>query len=180
MLMQNTFNRHAEPDLRGVYWYGEKAGDLIISGESGTRESMAWISAGTTASKILEGDQPGKMPQLLKTLSPEGWLAEKLLGEQPKNIKYLKDGLRYLSNITILNGKDHLMLGVQKDAHEIDIDDHRDANGQFSGRYSGPAAEIFDKAMDQQVAALWQSPVMPKFSGAQVKIPTSLLPDGVC
>lgn len=178
-MLNAHFNTSSNPATRGVYWYGEKAGEIVIPDGPEARRNMKWISAGTTAAKVFEGDRPGQLPHFLRFLSPEGWLANRLFGRNPQNIHYLSDGLRYLSNITILDGERHLMDGVGIDAHEAHLADYTDANGQFKGRYSGPVAPSLDTPMEDQIGALWKSATMPKFSGAQVKIPMSLLRDGV-
>ncbi len=179
-MLTEQFNRDfPSSDRRNVYSYGELAGQLILDGNGFSRYDWKWLSANTPASKLLEDGNPSRVPFFLKVLQPEGWLADELLHGNPKDPAYLKEGLRYLSNITIVDGNSHLMDGVAIDRHEVHLTEYTGADGVFNGCYSGPAADKISGAMEQQVAALWKSPVMPKFSGAQIKIPMSLHYDGV-
>ncbi len=156
---------------RASVWHeGERAGTIIIAGTSPA--DWQWESAGTLASKTLE-NIPGEMPNMIRYLEPEGALANIL---QHKGIpsEYIYNGIRFLSNITI-GPEDFSPEGITPDRHVYDLNDHCEDH-VYTGAYHGPDSEItsdFARAVERN----YDDPLLPKFSGAQLKLPMNLSVD---
>lgn len=131
-----------------------------------------WQSADTPLARFLENSHPGELPNTFKYLQPEGWLAGVLRGEN-----YVEDGIRFLSNLTIIPEGSYALDKVGLDTLHARLRDSTAPDGTFTGRYQGPTATSFTPEFEKTLSNLWKNELMPKFSGAQVKIPISLLPD---
>jgi len=131
-----------------------------------------WDSAGTPMARFLEGRHPGELPNTFRNLQPEGWLAGVLRGTN-----YVEEGIRFLSNLAVVKEGSAALDKVGIDTLHAHLTDCTDENGVFTGKYLGPAAAQFTPAFETDVAGLWKNELMPKFSGAQVKIPVSVFPD---
>lgn len=131
-----------------------------------------WKSADTPLARFVENSHPGGLPNTFRFLQPEGWLAGVLSGEN-----YPETGVRFLSNFTIMEEGSYSLDKVGIDTLHARLADCRDEQGVFRGAYRGPASHDFNPAFEATLSNLWKNALMPKFSGAQVKIPVSLLPD---
>lgn len=132
-----------------------------------------WRSADTPIARFVENSRPGGLPNTFRFLQPEGWLAGVLSGKN-----YAEEGVRFLSNFTILDEeKSHSLHKVGIDTLHARLADSTNEQGVFTGAYMGPTSNSFNPAFENTLSNLWQNAMMPKFSGAQVKIPVSLLPD---
>lgn len=142
-----------------------------------------WESTNTPLARFLEGSHPGEKPNTFRYLQAEGWLAGVMSGRAPKTDeeaeirrRYMEEGIRFLSNLTIVKAGSTALEKIEIDTLQAKLADCT-RNGVFTGRYTGPAAPGFTPAFESDVAELWNHQMMPKFSGAQIKIPVSLLPD---
>lgn len=131
-----------------------------------------WESTNTPLARFLENSHPGEKPNTFKFLQPEGWLAGVLEGKN-----YVEDGIRFLSNLTIVNDGSRVLDKIGIDTLHARLADCTDEHGVFQGSYQGPTSSSFTPTFESDLAELWKNELMPKFSGAQVKIPVSLLPD---
>lgn len=149
-----------------VAYFREVIGRIDTDGPKGN-----WESANTMLARFLENSHPGQLPNTFKYLQPEGWLAGVLRGEN-----YIESGVRFLSNLTIIEEGAYALDKVGIDALHAQLKDST-VDGTFTGKYAGPSAAEFSADFDKHLSGLWNNSLMPKFSGAQVKLPVSLLPD---
>lgn len=131
-----------------------------------------WRSTDTALARFLENSHPGEKPNTFKFLQPEGWLAGVLEGKN-----YVEDGIRFLSNLTIIKQGSNALNKVGIDTLHARLEDCIDGDGVFTGTYRGPTAAAFTPVFESDIADLWSHELMPKFSGAQAKIPVSVLQD---
>ena len=159
------------PIRRADVWHGtELAGTITIAGKSPA--DWTWESAGTLAAKTLE-NIPGEMPNMIRYLEPEGALANIL---QNKGIpsEYIYNGIRFLSEITI-GPEGFTPEGMTRDQHVHDLNDYG-TDHAYTGAYHGPDSELtsdFARAVERN----YEDPLLPKFSGAQLKLPMNLSVD---
>lgn len=153
--------------ILNVAFFREIIGFIDTDGPKGN-----WLSSDTPLARFLEGNHAGQLPNTFKNLQPEGWLAGVLSGKN-----YVEDGIRFLSNLTIVKDGSPALDKIGIDTLHAHLQDCTDENGCFTGKYVGPASASFNPAFETTVANLWHNELMPKFSGAQVKIPVSLMPD---
>lgn len=152
-----------------VAFYGQVVGWIDTKGPKHN-----WQSANTDLARFLENSRPGQLPNTFKYLQPEGWLARVLSGEQEA---YVEAGIRFLSNLTIIEAGEKALDKVGIDTLHDRLLNCTAPDGAFTGIYRGPSAPHFNPAFESTVANLWKNELMPKFSGAQIKIPVSLIPD---
>jgi len=151
-----------------VGWHSERIGVLSHDG-SGWRWEQD--TAGD-ATPVWDGP-PGRLPPFIESLLPEGWL-ERVL--QPKSEQALiAGGKRYMSNIAIARDADDLRTSTM-DILEGRLETYA-REGTLVG-YAGPMP-TFDEALEDRIAALFASHVMPRLSGVQIKVPMNLSHAGV-
>ncbi len=149
-----------------VAFFREIIGRIDTDGPKGN-----WQSANTPLARFLENSHPGELPNTFKYLQPEGWLAGVLEGKN-----YIELGVRFLSNLTIIEEGSYSLDKIGIDTLHAHLRDST-ADGTFTGTYHGPSAAQFSEGYEKHLSGLWNNSLMPKFSGAQVKLPVSLLPD---
>lgn len=150
-----------------VAYFREIIGYIDTDGPKGN-----WESANTPLARFLENSHPGELPNTFKYMQPEGWLAGFLRGET-----YVEEGIRFLSNLTVIPEGAFSLDKVGIDTLHTQLKDGGIKDGTFTGLYAGPSAPGFTPDFETRLAGLWDHELTPKFSGAQVKIPVSLLPD---
>lgn len=152
-----------------VGWYGEHIGTLFQ-----TEEGIRWSPTKARAATVFE---PHHLPHLFRYLQPEGWLAKRL-GFDGNVCKYIEDGSRFLSNISIMEDISALA-GVQLtvDSLTLQVKDCSDSEGVFTGHYAGPSGRFMTEDMQRKIGALWESKLAPRFSGTQMKMPVTLFLD---
>ena len=152
-----------------VGWHGNGIGVLSHDGSV-----WHWEPAATNVATPVRADAPGGLPPFIEGLLPEGWL-ERIL--KPKSERErLSAGRRYLSNITISENPDHLE-ALPADVLEGQLNAYT-SDGTFAGGYAGPVPS-FDEKLEDRMAALYASALMPRLSGVQIKAPMNLSHDGM-
>jgi len=155
-------------------WYGNVVGKFRLSG-SGRRMNVHWQGENHPYGFLFDGENKTSEPRLLKTLAPEGWLSEVL--DSPDPVTYIGEGIRFLSNLTISPNTKALCDRLDIDRVHVRLKDCTDENGVYTGLYGATCPSAINGAFEKQLASYWNNPLMPKFSGVQMKIPVSLYPD---
>lgn len=152
-----------------VLWHGAKMGNLVHDGFD-----WRWTPTNKRLPPIIRQTTPGKLPPMIDSLLPEGWLAQIL--QQRDERDALRHGRRYMSNILIgpnLKQLHHL----PEDKLSASLSKWVRA-GRFTGRYRGPAPTTLEQRFEQNLARLYATGETPRLSGVQIKAPMHLNEDG--
>ena len=149
---------------------GIVAGKLTMPSEDPS--TWQWDSHGTIASTILEGRNPGEVPFFLTNLRPEGWLADVLEWKEGDHKSYVEESIRLLSNV-VIGSSEKCIDAVVRDCHTTRLADHTSEDRVFKGYYDGPK-ERMTPHFNKRVGNNWRNPLMPRFSGYEVKLPMNL------
>jgi len=153
-----------------VAWHRKPVGHLIHDGfEWRWRPQADW-----SGPPLIGARTPGRLPPFIESLLPEGWLAE-ILHERDER-ETLREGRRYLSNITIAPTEAELRQ-LPADILQVALADFT-IRGRFTGSYDGPGREAIEREFEQNLARLYASRQMPRLSGVQIKAPMCLRRDG--
>ncbi len=152
-----------------VAWHGQLLGCLDHDGFE-----WRWMPRKRPAPALVRESAPGKLPQFIESLLPEGWLAQILReGDQRK---VLRGGRRYMSNVSVVPSRAELA-ALPEDILSTPLDAHSEG-GRFTGRYRGPGRGLVEETFELSLARLYSQPWTPRLSGVQIKAPMSLLADG--
>ena len=152
-----------------VGWHGEGIGELSHDGSV-----WRWVPDAPGGATPVRTGAPGRLPPFIESLLPEGWLERVLRpGSEPERVSA---GKRYLSNIVISSDPGDLR-ALPADVLEGRLDTYRH-EGVFVGAYDGPAPS-FDRTLEDRMASLYESAVIPRLSGVQIKAPMNLSHGGV-
>jgi serine/threonine-protein kinase HipA len=153
-------------------WYGHAIGYFKMGGVK------EWHPFDPAFENLFVMDKDGKLPMFLNNLKPEGWLKDHL--DYSLQTDYLKHGKRFLSNIVIYAQDGRLDLGRETviDERLASLGDFIDMNGIFMGEYKVPQGLNSDPHFEDFMIKYWQNKHMPRFSGAELKFPTCLTPNG--
>ena len=152
-----------------VGWHGDRIGVLSHDGSD-----WHWQQTAADGVSPVRAGAPGRLPPLIESLLPEGWLARVL---NPKSERErLAGGKRYLSNIVISGEADDLRR-LPADMLEGRLETFT-REGAFVGGYAGPAP-AFDETLEDRMAALFASDATPRLAGVQIKAPMNLSPAGL-
>lgn len=152
-----------------VAWHGVIVGHLSHDGAE-----WRWSGADARIPPVVRASRPGSLPPFIESLLPEGWLAEILDGRDERDL--LKSGKRYMSNISIVRDDAELAM-VPADVLQGRLA-HFNRDGNFSGKYHGPARDKFDRSFQENLARLFAAASTPRLSGVQIKAPMFLSAEG--
>ena len=155
-----------------VTWYNEKIGTILVSDDE-----VCWEGYANEDMKALFGDllptrDTDGMPQFLVNLVPDNEVFDHLgIDDQAS---YMKTGLRFSSNIVISPNAPYDK-PVENRYHHAYFEDYVDQEGVFIGEYLGkPPATIEEEALSKEFSKLWTNPYVPRYSGAEMKLPVTL------
>lgn len=152
-----------------VGWHGDEIGALTHDGAN-----WRWIASETARPSPVRAGTPGRLPPLLESLLPEGWLESVLKPRSER--ERLSSGKRYMSNIVVSDDPADLK-ALPEDLLEGRLETFNE-DGNFTGVYEGPAP-TFDDTLEQKLAALFAEARTPRLSGVQIKAPMHLRASGV-
>lgn len=152
-----------------VAWHGETLGNLAHDGHE-----WRWTPARGTFPPLIRETVPGALPPFIESLLPEGWLAQVLRDEDERSA--LRQGKRYLSNITITEDRRELAR-LPRDVIEGRLSEFSE-DGLFTGRYDGARRAALEESFEANLARLFASGTTPRLSGVQIKAPMNLDGDG--
>lgn len=152
-----------------VGWHGSDIGVLTHDGAN-----WRWKANETVRPSPVRAGAPGRLPPLLESLLPEGWLENVLKPRSER--ERLTSGKRYMSNIIVSDDLADLTT-LPEDLLEGRLETFN-KNGMFSGVYEGPAPS-FDDTLEERLAGLFAEAKTPRLSGVQIKAPMHLRSSGV-
>ena len=154
-----------------VAWHGLPIGNLA---HDGFEWRWSPTDTGTPMPPVIRQTMPGKLPPLIVSLLPEGWL-EAVLHDRDERAT-LRSGRRYLSNITIAENESELA-ALPLDVITTPLSNHT-AAGIFTGTYAGPGRSAIEQDFERKLATIYAHTDTPRLSGVQIKAPMTLDPDG--
>jgi serine/threonine-protein kinase HipA len=152
-----------------VAWHGTPIGNLVHDGFE-----WRWQPIEGSEPTLVRQTTPGKLPPLIVSLLPEGWL-EKIL-KNPDERAVLRSGKRYMSNITIVERQSELA-DLPPDILLTHLDQYS-KNGVFTGTYTGPRQGDLEESFERNLAQIYERATTPRISGIQIKAPMYLDADG--
>jgi len=152
-----------------VAWHASPLGRLSHDGFE-----WRWMQTRKTAPQLVRETTPGKLPAFIESLLPEGWLAEVL--QERDEREALKQGRRYLSNITVARTPAELK-ALPLDLLQGELVNFS-KHGRFAGRYTGPGRGEFEQTFEENLAQIAARPGTPRLSGVQIKAPMCLTKEG--
>jgi serine/threonine-protein kinase HipA len=152
-----------------IAWHGEVMGTLGHDGHE-----WRWRAKDRQGPPLIRETVPGTLPPFIESLLAEGWL-KKILAE-PDQRAALREGKRYMSNITISNDKAELKR-LPADVLQGRVGQFS-RDGVFTGHYEGPGRRHYDEPFEQNLARIFAQETTPRLSGVQIKAPMCLGDDG--
>lgn len=152
-----------------VAWHGTLLGHLTHDGFE-----WRWKPVKRRGPPLIRETMPGKLPAFIKSLLPEGWLAQVLHQRDERDV--LRSGKRYMSNITIVINRAELA-ALPADALQVELGAFSES-GRFTGRYEGPGRSEIEDTFEQNLARLYAQAQTPRLSGIQIKAPMCLTAEG--
>ncbi|HEX7946005.1 MAG TPA: type II toxin-antitoxin system HipA family toxin, partial [Phenylobacterium sp.] len=153
-----------------VGWHQVPIGQLSHDGHD-----WRWRPADTNLPALVRDTAPGRLPPFLESLLPEGWLANVLRREDPREA--LRSGRRYMSNVTTVNDETELR-HLPMDVLQMPLAKASE-DGRFIGKYAGPARGEIEETFERNLADLYAHEETPRLSGIQIKAPMCLRSGGV-
>lgn len=154
-----------------VAWHGLLIGTLV---HDGFEWRWSRTDGGVPMPPVIRQTMPGRLPPFVVSLLPEGWL-ESVLNDRDERAT-LRSGRRYLSNITMAENAGELaVLPVDVLATPLAV---YTADGMFTGTYAGPGRGAMEQHFEHNLATIYARAETPRLSGAQIKAPMTLAPDG--
>jgi serine/threonine-protein kinase HipA len=153
-----------------VAWHGGVIGTLAHDGHE-----WRWNPSDKPNPPLVRETVPGSLPPFIESLLPEGWLKQVLA--KPDQRAALRDGRRYMSNVTISADAKELKR-LPLDVLKGRIADYRRA-GLFTGHYEGPGRQHYDEPFEHNLARIFSKGTTPRLSGVQIKAPMFLDRDGI-
>jgi serine/threonine-protein kinase HipA len=154
-----------------VAWHGLPVGTLV---HDGFEWRWSLIDSGTPMPPLIRQTMPGRLPPLVVSLLPEGWLSSILNDRDERAV--LRSGRRYTSNITIAESKSEIA-ALPLDVLTARLAAHTFA-GVFTGTYAGPGRRTMEHDFERNLATLYARADTPRLSGVQIKAPMTLDSDG--
>lgn len=148
-----------------VAWHGIAIGHLCHDGVE-----WHWQPLAVPLPQPVHQTAPGKLPRLIASLLPAGWLAAVLHRHDERRL--LRSGKRYLSNISIVEHEAQLQ-GFPPDILFTNLSRYTE-NGIFAGTYAGPGQEASEDSFESRLALIYQHAETPRLPGAQIKLPMHL------
>lgn len=148
-----------------VAWHGEPLGKLRHDGFE-----WRWAPTKTAAPPLVQETVPGRLPPMIESLLPEGWLAQVLHERDAR--ESLREGRRYMSNISIAPTPKELE-AIPADVLQADLGAFTKAGG-FTGVYAGPGRGELEENFEHNLAQLFARRETPRLSGVQIKAPMCL------
>ncbi|MDE2488647.1 MAG: HipA domain-containing protein [Alphaproteobacteria bacterium] len=152
-----------------VAWHGDPLGKLRHDGFE-----WRWATGKTAAPTLVQETVPGRLPPMIESLLPEGWLAQVLHERDAREA--LRQGRRYMSNITIAPTPEEIE-ALPADILQADLQAFTRA-GAFTGVYAGPGRGELEESFEHSLAQLFVRSETPRLSGVQIKAPMCLTPAG--
>ena len=170
--MPQSVNDDVPTECFHVFWSRSPLGQVEHDGHH-----WIWTPNGSWATPF--PSHAGAMPPFLENLMPEGWLKEVLRHDGAPGI--LRSGMRYMSNITVSKDtnwaqqqpRDYLLAPLENwndlktdpllSTAPIEVD------AIFNGEIEGLTSDI---------AETFNEELMPRISGAQVKVPVTVTRNG--
>lgn len=162
--------------LFSLYHYGEKIADFRLGAKK------EWFPVDERYDDIFPIADGERIPTFLRNLKPEGWLKENL-NWAPEHtngklqVGYISQGMRFLSNF-IIKRADEPEPKAKNDTILDDLASYIDEKGKFIGRYKGPNGRAGDKNFESRLSQMWGNRNTARYSGAEIKTPHCLNPDG--
>lgn len=159
-----------------VCWYRQ-----VIGSMTATENGLVWNGYDTPEMEKFFGEflptrESDGMPQFLVNIMPENTVFEKLGIES--QVDYLSSGLRFPSN-TLVSGNSPFDLPFSNDYLTANLADHTDEQGVFTGSYQGkPPKSLEEDALAEELSTIWKNRYVPRYSGAEMKIPVTLQEQG--
>ena len=177
----NTFGQGCDEGFEcfTVFWHGDPVGEFSFD-RDGIIHWQGFLN--DKYAEFLEIDEQTGVPIFLTNLLPENKVFELLDQMQQKD--YIAKGIRFLSNLRIAPGRakdlKHSFHQKQDDVLTAKLEDFTDSDGTFKGRYASSAVpqNLDQDTLSLFVAQYWKDRNLPRFSGAEIKIPVNLNPDG--
>ena len=154
-----------------VAWHGLPMGTLV---HDGLEWRWSQVDSGTPLPPVIRQTMPGKLPPFVVSLLPEGWL-EGVLNDRDERAT-LRSGKRYMSNITMAENASELA-ALPLDILTTPLADYA-VEGVFTGNYAGPVRSAMEQNFERNLAMIYARADTPRLSGAQIKAPMTLDPDG--
>ena len=154
-----------------VAWHGLPIGTLV---HDGFEWRWSRTDSGMPLPPLIRQTMPGRLPPLVVSLLPEGWL-ESVLHDRDERAM-LRSGRRYMSNITIAEDARELA-DLPLDVLVTRLADHTEA-GVFTGTYAGPGRSAMEQDFERNLAKIYDRADTPRLCGVQIKAPMTLTPDG--
>lgn len=174
--VSSEFKLQADPGNGHIHrlnlcWHDQNIGSFTIHDDE-----LKWEGyADPKFENLFNKRESDGMPYFLVNMHPDNKLYELL--DQDDQVSYITAGLRFLSNIVMSKNcpYDH---PVKMDRLETDFRRHIE-NGTFSGTYTGPFPVDTDEDLAEQLKDYWRNRHVPRFSGAEIKLPATLHEYGV-
>lgn len=153
-----------------VAWHGHPAGHLIHDGYE-----WRWTPVPDSGPPVIRQTTPGKLPPMIASLLPEGWLESVL--KDPDERALLRSGKRYMSNIAVVENAAELA-ALPQDVLLARLE-RFSARGLFTGTYAGPGRGEIETGFEANLAKIYERADTPRLSGVQIKAPMHLETDGM-
>ena len=148
-----------------VAWHGAPLGRLTHDGFE-----WRWKPAGDDGAPLIRQTTPGRLPPLIVSLLPEGWLEHVLKNKDERAV--LRSGKRYMSNITIVE-READQQDLPQDVLLTRLGTFTEA-GLFTGAYNGPGRSEIAANFERNLAEIYARADTPRLSGVQIKAPMYL------
>ncbi|HMD72089.1 MAG TPA: type II toxin-antitoxin system HipA family toxin [Bryobacteraceae bacterium] len=152
-----------------VAWHGAPVGHLTHDGFE-----WRWAEAESGGPPLIRQTTPGRLPPLIASLLPEGWLETVLKNRDERET--LRSGKRYLSNLTVVERLSELA-ALPPDVLLTPLARYM-KDGTFTGRYAGPGKHDLETSFAGSLARIYDRGDTPRLSGIQIKAPMFLDSDG--
>ncbi|MDP7141928.1 MAG: HipA domain-containing protein [Alphaproteobacteria bacterium] len=158
-----------------VCWYGQVFGYINV-----TQDDVRW--AGYVSDDVEElfneifPIREDGMPHFIANIGPESIIFN-IIGDGNRR-DYIEGGLRFLSNLTISPAGPHDK-PVALDCLQGSLDEFTAEDGFFTGDLKCRIPKSFDEEeLGEEVSEYWTNRHLPRFSGAEIKMPVTLDEDG--
>lgn len=158
-------------------WHGHTIAFFSLAGKK------EWQTLHPSFDDLFVMDPTSRLPMFLTNLRPEGWLADHL--DYDLQTDYIRDGRRFLSNVVIYHGNGRMDFNgtATKTSFMLDekltgLENFVDEQGMFVGQYKAPSGMNDDPAFEENLIEFWENKYMPRFSGAELKLPVCLSEEG--
>lgn len=161
-----------------LLWYDQPIAEFCFDENGG----IHWRGFLEDKYRNLFRHTPGSdVPQFLVNLLPENAVFEIL--DQMKQQQYISSGIRFLSNLRIISASSKDLRAhfssLGNDYIYGELSDYTNEQGIFTGVNATPLPDSLEQsALSNFAAEQWRDRRLPRFSGAEIKIPVHLAEDG--